>query len=202
MITSICNVMKEAYDRGWITTRDGNCSLIRRENDIFYLTPSAVRKNVLISESIIRAKIYPERKEFSMPDGAKPSGELEMHWLLQKDYRNTRCVLHLHPTYTVAAMHVGWSLPKLVEAFPELYRYTRVGPNVPALPATSPELANATYEAFAPNENGYSKFDIVGQTNHGVTAIAKTPWDAFEHIERLEHISQIVLVSGVAPIGE
>lgn len=194
--------MKEAYDRGWITTRDGNCSLIRKENDIFYITPSAVRKNVLISESILRVKMQFGDRELNMPDGANPSGELEMHWLLHRDYERTRCVLHLHPTYTVAAMHAGWSLPKLVEAFPELYRYTRVGPNVPALPATSPELAQATYEAFAPNEKGRSEFDIVGQTNHGVTAIAKTPWDAFEHVERLEHISQIVLSSGVPVIGE
>ena len=189
--------MKEAYDRGWITTRDGNCSLVREENNIFYITPSAVRKNVLISESILRIKKDPNATDLVLSDGINPSGELEMHWLLQRDYKRTRCVLHLHPTYTVAAMHAGWSLPKLVESFPELYRYTKVGPNVPELPATSPELALSTYEAFAPDSGGRSEFDIVGQTNHGVTAMATTPWDAFEHIERLEHISQIVLASGV-----
>jgi ribulose-5-phosphate 4-epimerase/fuculose-1-phosphate aldolase len=201
MITSICNVMKEGYDRGWITTRDGNCSLIRNDETRFYITPSAVRKNVIISESILRIRVDPDYG-LDLEDGMNPSGELEMHWLLHKDYRKTRCVLHLHPTYTVAAMHAGWSLPKLVEPFPELYRYTKVGPNVPNLPATSPELATATYHSFAPNEQGLSVFDIVGQTNHGVTAIAATPWDAFEHIERLEHISQIVLASGISPVGE
>ena len=30
-----------------------------------------------------------------------------------------------------------------------------------------------------------------------VVAIDETPWRAFEHIERLEHICQIVLASGV-----
>ena len=48
-------------------------------------------------------------------------------------------------------------------------------------------------------EDGIRKFDIVGQKNHGVTAVGKDPWEAFEHIERVEHICQIVLASGVRP---
>ena len=40
------------------------------------------------------------------------------------------------------------------------------------------------------------KYDIVGQANHGVCAIGPNPWDAYEHIERLEHICEIVLKSG------
>ena len=27
MLTAMCDVMKEAYRRGWITTRDGNVSV-------------------------------------------------------------------------------------------------------------------------------------------------------------------------------
>jgi hypothetical protein len=46
------------------------------------------------------------------------------------------------------------------------------------------------------------KFDIVGQKNHGVCAVGKNPWEAFEHIERVEHICQIVLASGVQPPGK
>ena len=42
-------------------------------------------------------------------------------------------------------------------------------------------------------------FDIVGQKNHGVCAIGANPWDAYEHIERLEHICEIALRSGVRP---
>ena len=44
--------------------------------------------------------------------------------------------------------------------------------------------------------SGATKYDIVGIDGHGVVAIAETPWQAFEHIERLEHICKIVLVSG------
>ena len=41
--------------------------------------------------------------------------------------------------------------------------------------------------------------DVVGQHNHGVCAVAPDPWSAYEHIERLDHICEIALKSGVAP---
>lgn len=47
------------------------------------------------------------------------------------------------------------------------------------------------------DDHGPIRFDIVGQANHGVCSVGKNPWDAYEHIERLDHICQIVLASGV-----
>lgn len=200
MKTALCDVMEEAYNRGWITTRDGNVSLVRRGEDRLVITPSGVRKNKIRVEDLVTFRI--DRKTETLvskdPD-ANPSGELEMHFLLQKDYKGFRCVLHLHPTNVVAAMYGGWNLKQMVVDFPELYRYTTVAPDVRALPAISSALAKETYQAFAMNSAGVSKYDIVGQKNHGVTAIAENPWDAFEHVERLEHIAQIVLASGVKP---
>jgi L-fuculose-phosphate aldolase len=40
MITAMGDVMRRAYEKGWITTRDGNISLRRKGQDIFYVTPS------------------------------------------------------------------------------------------------------------------------------------------------------------------
>ena len=65
------------------------------------------------------------------------------------------------------------------------------------MPAISKELADATCEAFELQAVGTISADIVGLDRHGVIAVARDPWAAFEHIERLEHICQIVLVSGV-----
>lgn len=190
MITAIGDVMREAYKRRWITTRDGNCSLRRKGTNTFYITPSAVRKTTIIPETIVRVPIFEDKLVL---DGKKPSGELEMHWLLQKEDK-TRCVLHLHPTYIVATMMAGYDLHEVAKEFPEVYRYTRVGHNVPKLPAVSPELAVSTlYSMTDADEN--IMFDVVGQENHGACAVGKHPWDAFEHIERLEHICEIFLKS-------
>lgn len=197
MLTAMGDVMREAYKRGWITTRDGNISVMMTERDILYITPSGWRKTIIHPEHLIRIKTNGD--VLGLKEGMNPSGELDMHWLLQKDYPKTRAVVHLHPTYTIAAMLRGFDLIHIASHFPELSRYTRVGQTVPILPVTSPELAEATANAFRVDKNGKVAADIVGQKAHGVCAVAKNPWDAFEHIERLEHICQIVLLSGVTP---
>ena len=96
-------------------------------------------------------------------------------------------------------MYAGWDLQKLAAEFPEVSRYTKVGPTVPVLPVTSHELASATHKAMTAADSNKVIYDIVGQKNHGVCAIGANPWDAYEHIERLEHICEIVLKSGVQP---
>jgi L-fuculose-phosphate aldolase len=73
-----------------------------------------------------------------------------------------------------------------------------VGRTVPALPALSRELADVTAECMGLQKDGELEFDIVGQANHGVCAVAIDPWAAYEHIERVDHICEIVLKSGVA----
>lgn len=121
-----------------------------------------------------------------------------MHWLLQNTSNTSnRVVLHLHPTYTVAAMRRGIELPNLTGDFPELNGYTRVGPNVPVVAAMSEGLGRAVHAAFNASEDGTLSSDIVGIVGHGVVAVDIDPWRAFEHCERLEHICQIVLASGV-----
>jgi L-fuculose-phosphate aldolase len=46
------------------------------------------------------------------------------------------------------------------------------------------------------HDTGHIKYDIVGIKGHGVVSIDTSPWRAYEHIERLEHICKIVLASG------
>jgi L-fuculose-phosphate aldolase len=142
--------------------------------------------------------------ELIIPKGLKPSGELHMHWNIQKHALKTQAVLHVHPTHVIAAMYAGWELPMLAEQFPELGRYTSVAPNVGVLPVTSVVLGDVTYEhliglGYPPPPNGKMFYDIVGQDRHGICAVAGDPWSAYEHVERLDHVCQIVLASGVKP---
>jgi len=107
-----------------------------------------------------------------------------------------RVVLHFHPTYTVAAMYAGIQLPDLLKEFPELSRYTSVAPNVPMIPPITKELADACVKNIGYHTvTGKVKYNIVGMDRHGVVAVDTSPWRAFEHIERLEHICKIVLTS-------
>jgi L-fuculose-phosphate aldolase len=130
----------------------------------------------------------------------QPSGELPLHFGLQKmmgqHSHDIRIVMHFHPTYCVAAMHAGIDLGTIVNDFPELSRYTKVAKNVPDVPPISQELADRCHENLELTDDGTVSYDIVGIKGHGVVSIDTSPWRAFEHIERLEHICKIVLASG------
>ena len=107
-----------------------------------------------------------------------------------------RVVVHVHPTYCIAAMHAGIDLSTISDAFPELNRYTKVAPNVGDVPPISQELADQCHKQLQLDNAGNIAYDIVGIKGHGVVAIDTSPWRAYEHIERLEHICKIVLASG------
>ena len=216
MLETICETLVEAYRRNWITSRDGNVSIRHHDRDHFYITPSGVRKQTLQPDQFkkigIRCSIMLGH-ESTWTDHAweileytdishklRPSGELPLHFGLQKELgqhaNDVRVVVHLHPTYCVAAMHRGIELGELVRDFPELSRYTRVAPNVGDVPPISQELADRCHENLGLDSQGHIQYDIVGIRGHGVVAIDTSPWRAFEHIERLEHISKIVLAAG------
>jgi L-fuculose-phosphate aldolase len=93
-------------------------------------------------------------------------------------------------------MHAGIDLCTISNQFPELNRYTKVAPNVGDVPPISQELADRCHENLWLQKDGTTAFDIVGIKGHGVVAIDTSPWRAYEHIERLEHICKIVLASG------
>lgn len=199
MLETISEIFVEAYKRNWITARDGNASIRWHDRDHMYITPSGIRKQTLQPEMFIKWDIY-GYKQMNYTDlsaSLRPSGELPLHWGLQRHIdTEVRVVLHMHPTYTVAAMYAGIELSELVKEFPELGRYTRVGSNVPDVPPISQALADATIPKLGLLSDGGILNHIVGIDRHGVVAVDTSPWRAFEHIERLEHICKIVLASG------
>lgn len=214
MLETICDILVDAYKRNWITSRDGNVSIRHHDRDHFYITPSGVRKQTLQPDQFKKIEIVnhinptppfltKSWKEVHYTDisaNLKPSGEIPLHFGLQQNmgqhHDEVRVVVHVHPTYCIAAMHAGIDLSTISDAFPELNRYTKVAPNVGDVPPISQELANQCFEKLQLQENGNINYDIVGIKGHGVVAIDTSPWRAYEHIERLEHICKIVLASG------
>jgi len=208
MLETICDVMLDAYKRNWITSRDGNVSIRHHDRDHFYITPSGVRKQTLQPDQFKKIGIttrpdqdidWVELPYTDISARLRPSGEIPLHFGLQKRMgqhsNEVRVVVHVHPTYCIAAMHAGIDLSTVSAAFPELNRYTRVAPNVGDVPPISQELADRCHENLKLDREGNIGYDIVGIKGHGVVAIDTSPWRAYEHIERLEHICRIVLAS-------
>ena len=215
MLETICDIMVDAYKRNWITSRDGNVSIRHHDRDHFYITPSGVRKQTLQPDQFKKIKIWRsinsgvgsaafnyawEDTEYTdISKNLVPSGEIPLHFGLQREMGQhsgeVRVVVHVHPTYCIAAMHAGIDLSTISSAFPELNRYTKVAPNVGDVPPISQELADQCHTMLQLDNEGNIAYDIVGIKGHGVVAIDTSPWRAYEHIERLEHICRIVLAS-------
>ena len=210
MITSLSTldtlneIMLLAYNRGWITTFDGNVSYRSAQNDYMVITPTAVRKNKMTREQLIDVPIQSAHmdvadscakimKDFS-GQALRPSGELPLHYALQRNISTPqRWVVHVHATHIVAAMMAGIDLQQVARDFGELI-YTRVGPNVPVLPAQTNELGLQVAQAMGVHNDGGTDFDIVGIERHGVVAVADDPWTAWSHTERLNHACEVVLL--------
>jgi L-fuculose-phosphate aldolase len=202
MLETICETMIDAYRRNWSTSRDSNVSIRHSDRDHFYITPTGVRKQTLQPDQFKKIQIvdagWQELPYTDISANLKPSGELPLHLGLQRNmgqHKDVRVVMHFHPTYCVAAMHAGIELGEIAKDFPELSRYTKVASNVPDVPPISQELADYCHKNLQLDDMGNISYDIVGIKGHGVVAIDISPWRAFEHIERLEHICKIVLVS-------
>ena len=216
MLETCCDILVDAYKRNWITSRDGNISIRYHDRDHFYVTPSGVRKQQMQPEMFKKIAIWRTINsgvgsvEFNyswnvieqtdLSGNLEPSGEMPLHFGLQKELgqhsNDVRVVVHVHPTYCIAAMHAGIDLGTISNSFPELNRYTKVAPNVGDVAPISQELGDACHRNLGLDRDGNIAFDIVGIKGHGVVAIGNTPWQAYEHIERLEHIARIVLASG------
>jgi len=216
MLETICDVMLDAYKRNWITSRDGNVSIRHHDRDHFYITPSGVRKQTLQPDQFKKIQIqsfinsgvgslsimhsWRELPYTDISEKLKPSGEIPLHFGLQRRMGqhsdDVRVIVHVHPTYCIAAMHASIDLSTISNAFPELNRYTRVAPNVGDVPPISQELADQCHKNLGLDNDGNIKYDIVGIKGHGVVAVDTSPWRAYEHIERCEHICKIVLASG------
>ena len=209
MLETCCDILVDAYKRNWITSRDGNISIRHHDRDHFYITPSGVRKQTMQPDQFKKIGIlyqpvnrysWTELPYTDISEKLKPSGEIPLHFGLQKNMgqhsNDVRVVVHVHPTYCIAAMHARIDLSTISDSFPELNRYTRGAPNVGDVAPISQELADKCHENLQLDRDGNIAYDIVGIKGHGVVAIDATPWRAYEHIERLEHICKIVLASG------
>lgn len=175
MLETISELFQEAYKRNWITARDGNASIRWHDRGHMYVTPSGIRKQTLQPEMFIKWDMVDEYRALPYTDlssALRPSGELPLHYGIQRQIdTEVRVVLHMHPTYTVAAMYAGIELSELVKEFPELGRYTRVGKNVPDVPPISQALADATIPALGVLDSGKVVNHIVGIDRHGVVAV-------------------------------
>lgn len=196
-------ILHTCYNRQYITVRDGNaCHSLNNGN--YAITASGVNKSLYMCPMI-----EVDRNAQALDKSKSPSIETMAHiYALQNT--NKSHSLHVHPVYTIAllnkfidndllnASYTGGMILganalntdyfKHLQDYPELTRYTKVGVPVDSYNSGSDALHDALNQSFEPDVN------IVPMHKHGVMTVGNSFEECLEHIERIEHVSKIILL--------
>jgi ribulose-5-phosphate 4-epimerase/fuculose-1-phosphate aldolase len=186
------------YENGYITQRDGNACFKITDSE-FLVTPSGVQKQDLHEDHLLRVN---NQAELLQRSSYKPSIETLAH-IAVLNSTSSIASAHVHSLNTIAlftlASKMGF-LPVLEKSFltmwPELFRYTRIGKTVGYEVPGSHSLHTSIARSFSE-----SRCDIVVLDRHGVITHGESMDECREHIQRLEHTSEIVLKMLMASHG-
>ncbi len=193
VLKQIVEACRRLHARNLLAAADGNISY-RFSDERIAITPTGINK----------AKLRVEDMAFKQLDGTilkgRPSGERLMHLAVYRACPEARCVVHAHPPTAIA-----WSLarPDLDflpdEALPEVIL---AAGRIPIVPYARPGTAamGDQLRPFLPAHR------LCILARHGALCWGETVEDAYNGIERLEHVCQILKsateLGGLAPLPE
>ena len=178
-LEAICDVCRRLHARNLLAAADGNVSVLLEDGRIA-ITPSGVPKQ--------RAR--PGDLAYLSRAGAvlegRPSTDRLMHLAIYQACPEARAVIHAHPPTAIA-----WSLarPELeflpADALPEVIL---AAGSIPLVPYARPGTA-AMGEQLLPFLPGHRLLILA---RHGALAWGETLEEAYNGMERLEHVCQIL----------
>ncbi|MGH9592396.1 MAG: class II aldolase/adducin family protein [Bryobacteraceae bacterium] len=177
----ICLAGRWLYERGFITSTDGNLS-VRVDRKRILASPAGYCKGMLEPEDLILTDL----------DGVKlagkhdPSSELPMHLLIYRRRPDVNAVCHAHPLVATgfAAAGVALDKPLLTEMLLSLGSV----PLAPYARPGTPELAGSLVPLV-------DRHDALLMANHGVVTCGPDLRTAFFRMETVEHFARVTLVT-------
>ena len=192
-LAAVCDVCRRLHARNLLAAADGNVSVLLEDGRIA-ITPSGVPKQRTQPGDLA----YLSRAGELL--GGRPSTERLMHLAVYRACPEARAVIHAHPPTAIA-----WSLahPELAflpsESLPEVIL---AAGSIPFVPYSRPGTA-AMGERLLPFLPGHRLLILA---RHGALAWGETLEEAYNGMERLEHVCQILLAAqqlgGASPLPE
>lgn len=184
----IIEIGRRAYHRGHVSGCSGNISARTPDGRGLVIKASGCSFADMGAGDILFVDW--EGAAFDCSDMAasprRPSIETALHEGLYRLDERTLSVVHLHSPYTTALSFLTGEIPLVVQETRETFK--RV-PVVPHLPAGSPALADAIGKAFSRDD---IRAAVIGE--HGPVAIGKSPDEAFDNLDMLEHNCRIAVI--------
>jgi len=131
-----------------------------------------------------------EGKRVDTPNSAnadlRPTSELVMHLECYKQRPDVNGVVHAHPPTAVALTIAGYDFQRCV--IPEAVIILGLIPTTPYATPASPEDRDVISSLIR-------EHDAIMLAHHGSLTVARTVWDAYMHLETLEHTAKTLYMA-------
>ncbi len=178
----IVEIGKLMYDKGYVTSSDGNISY-RLGANLILATPTQVSKGRMSEDMMALTDL-----EGNALNDRRMSSEIKMHLLIYNMRPDINAVCHAHTPHGTAFAAAGLAIdaPILSEVILTLGC-------VPLTAYGTPSTSELT-DALKPYVEHHNALLL---ENHGVVAYGKDLWQAFDRMETLEHTAKIAILAKI-----
>jgi L-fuculose-phosphate aldolase len=178
----IVEIGKLMYDKGYVTSSDGNISYRLGEN-LILATPTQVSKGRMTEDMMALTDL-----EAKALNDKRMSSEIKMHLLIYNMRPDINAVCHAHTPHGTAFAAAGLAIdaPILSEVILTLGC-------VPLTAYGTPSTSELT-DALKPYVSHHNALLL---ENHGVVAYGADLWQAFDRMETLEHTAKIAILARI-----
>jgi len=167
------------YDRGLMTSNDGNIS-VRPDSNRVLITAAGICKGRMEAGDLLIVDM--NGQVIISWKGLKPSSETPMHLEVYKQRPDIYAVIHAHPVFATTLTVAGKTFPH--DILPEVA--LTLG-DVPITAYATPS-SHQDAEVVRPLIRDH---DALLLRQHGSLTVGKNLNDALIHLERLEHVAQV-----------
>lgn len=176
---AICEVGRRLWQKGLVGGAEGNISA-RLSARQMLCTPSGATKGHLKPDDIL---VVDMKGELVRGEG-KPSSEIGLHCSIYAGREDCQAVVHAHPPVATAFALAGEDIPD--NLLPEAAVVLGSVATLPfAMPGTS-----AVGEGIEPYLADHKTFLL---SHHGAVVMGKDVYDAFNRMDTLERVAQVIL---------
>lgn len=178
-------VSRMMHKKDMVVGTDGNLS-IKLSHDKFLITCSGINKGFITKDHLLiinkKGKILKGKK------GLKLTSEWKMHMKAYSLRSDINAVIHSHAPLSVSHSITNTKIP--CDILPEVVMTIGNVPETKFSVPTSPNNADII-------EKGVKNSDLVILKSHGVLSLGKDIFDAYNKLEKLEHLCFVNICSSV-----
>ncbi len=179
MRNKVIEIAQRAEEQGLCRFRSGNFSILDKENNCFYITPSGADRKTMKPEDIPVMGL--DGNLLQAGAHGKPSIETDMHRLCYLSRPDIGAIVHTHSHYATVFAIKGMPIQPVAD---EAIFYGKKAAFANYAPPGTPELAQYVSEAL-------TSCDVVLLRNHGVLTAGKDIEEAFLKAMYVEHVAKL-----------